>query len=111
MKVPCPSCHGNGTLWTTFPPDGRVPATSNSVGALETTFGWWEAPGITDVLTVQGRRIDAPAPPLLAKIPAGAEGGGFHQITVVFPTAGCWEITGKAGTAGLTFVVQVIKGE
>jgi len=110
IKVPCPSCHGNGTLWTTFPPDGQVQATPNSAGSLETKFPWWSGPGISDALTIQGRRIDAPAPPLAARIPSGYEGGGFQATGIIFPTVGCWEVTGKAGTASLTFVIRVVEG-
>jgi hypothetical protein len=28
---------------------------------------------------------------------------------LVFPTPGCWEVTGRVGTTRLTFVTQVMK--
>jgi hypothetical protein len=34
---------------------------------------------------------------------------GFQPIYLVFPTPGCWEITGRLGAQSLTFVVQVEK--
>jgi hypothetical protein len=34
---------------------------------------------------------------------------GFQPTYLVFPTPGCWEITGRVGTAKLTFVLFVEK--
>ena len=34
-------------------------------------------------------------------------GFGMCFSTVVFPTPGCWEVTGRVGTASLTFVTLV----
>jgi hypothetical protein len=34
---------------------------------------------------------------------------GFHATALIFPTAGCWEVTGRVGDASLTFVVEVEK--
>lgn len=109
IKAPCSSCLGNGTLWTTFSPDGQEQVTPDSAGLLRIKSDWWRGPGITDDVIVQGRRIDAPAPPLRAPAPHGYEGGGFQAGEIIFPTPGCWEITGKAGSASLTFVVRVVK--
>lgn len=60
-------------------------------------------------MTIEGRRLDAPAPPLWAEIPEGYRNIGFQPSGIVFPTEGCWEVTGKVGDASLTFVTLVVK--
>jgi hypothetical protein len=58
--------------------------------------GWWRTtPG---KLTIDGRRLDAPAPPLKASIPDGYGPTGFQATGITFPTEGCWEITARVGT-------------
>ena len=61
------------------------------------------------LLVVTGRRLDAPAPPLRADIRGGYGEEGFIPIAVIFPTVGCWRVTGKLGSARLTYVVKVTK--
>jgi hypothetical protein len=68
---------------------------------------WWRA--VRAKLTIEGRRLDAPAPPLRADIPDGYGASGFQPSALVFPTEGCWEVTGNAGDARLTFLVLVVK--
>jgi hypothetical protein len=58
-------------------------------------------------LTISGRRLDAPAPPLEAVIPSGYGGTGFQASALIFPTEGCWEVTGSEAESALTFVVEV----
>jgi hypothetical protein len=60
-------------------------------------------------LSIQGHQLDAPALPLRAEVPDGYGERGFQASGVIFPTEGCWEITGQVGTARLTFVNFVIK--
>ncbi|MDQ3006062.1 MAG: hypothetical protein M3R47_11875 [Chloroflexota bacterium] len=68
---------------------------------------WWrEVPG---ELTIAGRRLDAPAPALRAEMPEGYGDSGFRPVSLIFPTQGCWEVTGIVGNARLTFVTLVIK--
>ena len=107
-----PSHHGNGALWTVLWPRGKVLITPPYVepdGSLRMKFPWWwkePAP-----LTIQGRRLDAAAPPLRAEVAASYDDGPvqfqFRPSMLFFPSEGCWEITGKAGDASLTFVVLV----
>lgn len=59
-------------------------------------------------LTITGRRLDAPAPPQRAWIPASYGDIGFQVSGLIFPTAGCWKAAGHAGNAQLTFVTLVI---
>lgn len=63
-------------------------------------------------LTVTGRRLDAPAPPL--KTDEHANNGwtndshhAFMVAGIFIPTLGCWQITGDYKGNRLTFVVLV----
>ncbi|MEA2596516.1 MAG: hypothetical protein QOF01_2985 [Thermomicrobiales bacterium] len=120
--------HGNGQLWTGLPPDGRVvftpdgPGDIEPDGSLSIKWPWWiEVPGL---FTVRGTRLDAPAPPLRAfrlgnPIPAAPPAtappnvvylvpDGFVATSLVFPTAGCWQVTAVVGDASLSFVTLVV---
>ncbi len=68
-------------------------------------FPWWRA--VHGALTIQGRRLDASAPPLQAIIPEGYGDSGFQASGLIFPTEGCWEVTGKVADQELRFVVAV----
>ena len=67
---------------------------------------WWR--GVRGELTITGRRLDEPAPPLQAEIPDGYGLEGFHASGIIFPTPGCWEITAQMGETRLTFVYLVV---
>ncbi len=109
---PSPSHYGNGTLWTALWLDGSVefrpggPGFVLSDGSLKMKFPWWR--GVPGNLSIQGKRLDAPAPPLRAEIPKGYGNTGFQTTYLIFPTEGCWEVTGKVGEASLTFVTRVV---
>jgi len=64
-------------------------------------------------LTVTGRRIDSPAPPLLSDKTSNGSWTEQDQAFIVtginFPTVGCWEITGHYENDELTFAVWVAK--
>jgi hypothetical protein len=70
-------------------------------------FPWWR--GVQGRLIIEGRRLDADAPALRAHIPNGYGASGFQATGLIFPTPGCWEVTGHAGEATLSFVVSVVK--
>ena len=70
---------------------------------------WWRGPRVRGALTITGRRLDGLAPPLQAGIPDGYGDTGFQVAGIAFPTEGCWEVTGRAGNATLTFVTYVVK--
>ena len=76
-------------------------------GALGMKFGWRR--GASGQLMIDGRRLDATAPPLRAEVPTGYGDHGFQATYVIFPTPGCWEVTGRAGDASVTFVTRVVK--
>jgi hypothetical protein len=107
--------YGNSDMWTLLWRDGTVkvvhpggPGEVLEDGSLSMKFPWWLGPGAAGKLTIAGKRLDAPAPPLRATIPAGY-GPHFQATALIFPTEGCWEVTGKAGDASLTFVTRVVK--
>ena len=76
-------------------------------GSLSMKYMWWRLE--KGQLTIEGRRLDAAAPPLRARIPQGYGDIGFQATGLIFPTTGCWEVTGRVGDGSLTFVVLVEK--
>jgi hypothetical protein len=48
---------------------------------------------------------------LRADVPDGYGTTGFQVSGLIFPTGGCWEVTGRLGDASLTFVTFVIPPE
>lgn len=106
--------HGNGKLWTlvwwsdgtlNYPPGG--PGIILPDGALQVKVGWWR--GVKGKLTIEGHRLDVDGPPLRARIPEGYGDIGPEATGVVFPTPGCWAVTGKVQETRLTFVVNVVR--
>jgi len=72
-------------------------------------FGWTRGEGVRGKLKIHGRRLDAAAPPLRARIPDGYGETGFQATALIFPTEGCWEVTGEVGETRLTFVTRVVR--
>jgi hypothetical protein len=112
--------HGNGKLWLALPAGGElvaVPPGDESQGWVTTDvrrdgsvgmkFGWTRGPGVDGQLEISGRRLDGDAPPLEAEIQDYGP-SGFQPSTIVFPTPGCWEVTGRAGDAELTVVLRFV---
>jgi hypothetical protein len=103
--------YGNDSLTVGLPSDGRFvfepggPGFVDHDGALGIKFGWVRHK--KGYVSVGGRRLDAPAPPARAYFSDGYGDSGFLPSYLVFPTPGCWEITGKLSGATLTFVVLV----
>jgi len=95
-----------GGLW----PRGVIAASAGFVdrlGRVGMRFGWWRT--VRGRLHLTGRRLDAPAPPLRADVPAGYGATGFQPSGLTFPAEGCWKVTGTVHRASLTFVTFVIK--
>jgi hypothetical protein len=103
----------NEFLMTSLWPDGTVvfkpggPGSVEEDGSLEMKFPWTRY--IKGQLTIDGHRLDGSAPPLRAHIPAGYGDTGFQSTGLIFPTPGCWEVTGHVGKGRLTFVTRVAK--
>jgi hypothetical protein len=106
-----PSAYGNGSLWVgSLWPHGVVIITPDNVdpdGRLGMKFGWYRL--TSGYLTITGRRLDAPAPSGSGQT-SGYGLTGFDATSVIFPTEGCWQVTGRVGQVALTFVTFVIKG-
>ena len=98
--------HGNGKLWTVLSLDGKILLAPDSDGSISDKFMWWRS--IRGALTIEGHRLDAPAPPAVPYIPRGYNDTGFQASGITFPSEGCWQITGQAGDSKLTFVVEVL---
>jgi len=99
------------TIWATFwgwdfvrrGPDKPDPKTGYVPGQKVL----WYKPS-EYLLTVTGRRIDGPAPPLVYDIAIDPRPRGPIQPSgVYFPAAGCWQVDAKAGSSELRFVVLV----
>jgi hypothetical protein len=108
-----PSSYGNSQVSVLVWPEGTVvfrpggPGFTTPGGSLGMKFPWVR--GVSGQLEIEGRRLDAAAPPLAAEVPRGYGDRGFQASYVIFPTPGCWEVTGRVGDASVTFVTRVVK--
>ncbi len=103
---------GNDFLWTSLWPNGKVYMTEahqKPDGSFSISWPWWRS--VSGTLTIEGHRLDKKAEPLRADIPEGNDESSFHPSTLIFPTTGCWEVTGHVGDSSLTFVTEVIFGQ
>jgi mono/diheme cytochrome c family protein len=113
LEDPSLDGYGNGLISTGLWSDGTVvfrpggPGFVTSDGSLGMKWGWRRA--IRGRLRIEGRRLDETAPPLRAEIPSGYSDFGFQATHLIFPTPGCWEVTGRVGATSLTFVTRVQK--
>jgi len=105
--------HGNDALLTILWPDSTIvfspggPGFVLEDGALSMKFPWWRLRN--GPLTIEGRRLDGEAPPLRAHVPCCYGATGFQVSALIFPTPGCWEVTGRVAEGSLTFVTRVEK--
>jgi len=100
------SFYGADGIWVGFWPSNVVVQEVALDGSIDAKFGWWrEGRG---KLMIEGRRLDGPASALTANVPDGYGDTGFQASGIVFPTPGCWQVTGRVGTASLTFVTLVL---
>ena len=104
------SSYGNGELWVGGLGPGGVTVPSGDMvgrnGSISWKYGWWRK--ATGSLTITGRRLDAPAPPLTSFVPSGYGSIGFQASGVTFPSEGCWQVTGKTAHTSLAFVTLVV---
>lgn len=70
--------------------------------------GWFRPAGKT--LNITGQRLDGEDAGFEAIVPC-CYPTRFQATGLVFPTAGCWEVTAEAGGSELVFVVWVAPGE
>jgi hypothetical protein len=99
--------HGNGKLWVGTWASNVVFQKPQADGWIDAKFGWYRA--VRGQLTIEAHRLDADAPPARSSVPFGYGDGGFQSSGVIFPTEGCWQVTGHVGNTSLTFVTVVLK--
>lgn len=116
-----PPTHGNGHLWVGYlSTDGAIVVGKDDVerdGSISLKFPW--ARRIVETVMVEGaltgtfageleidvQPLHGPAPPARVRTnPQGVHVGS----DIRFPTTGCWEVTGRAGTDSLTFVFLLL---
>lgn len=102
------------TLFTIPWPEGKVifepggPGFIGLDGSLAMKWPWYRY-NVVGQLTIEGRRLDAPALPLRAEINGNYGTIGFQPSGLIFSSEGCWEVTGRVGDHSLTFVTLVIQ--
>ncbi|HNA89776.1 MAG TPA: hypothetical protein PK989_10740, partial [Anaerolineales bacterium] len=104
-----PFSYGNGELWTSLWPDGRIIMQEYNIepdGSYSMKWGFVR--GVEGALTIEGHRLDAEAEPLRAFINDGYGDSGLQILALIFPTTGCWEVTAHVQDASLTFVTEVV---
>jgi hypothetical protein len=74
----------------------------------------WYAARVHGSLRIDGFRVDRESAKrvrgrhiVAASSEDGFRGSAFWTSEVVFPSAGCWRVTGTVGAARLSFVVRV----
>ena len=106
-------CYGNGKLWACFLPlDGRWVISKRiwKTNGLRNKFGWWTPVPVP--VTMEGHKWGMPQMKVLdASVGMDLDQPKFHPSVLVFPTAGCWQITGRTRDSKLTFVVEVAAGK
>ena len=109
----CPNCLGNGTQWAGLYPEGRVtpggPGFILDDGSLSMKFWWWR--GVPGKLTITGAQTRCTCTATAGKHPEAYGDIGFQATALIFPTVGCWQVTGKVGESRLTFVTLVVKAD
>lgn len=106
---------GTNAFWTAVPSDGVWSGLPhNPEGYTQKIFWWSEGYSWTEEpepeLSVTGRRLDGPAPSLIASRATNAFAADIQSAMLVgvdFPTLGCWEISGHYRGHELSFVVWI----
>jgi len=113
------------TLFSILWPDSTVifkPGGAGEIaadGSLSMKWPWYRQK-IKGQVVIEGRRLDAFAPPLRSIVGCCYDNNtaapdccygdtGFTPSALIFPSAGCWEVTGRVNEHRLTFVTLVLK--
>jgi hypothetical protein len=107
--------YGTEALWTVVPETGVWSGLPDNPGGYTQKVLWWRKGYSWTAepqprLTVSGRRLDAPAPPLNVSRATNAFAEDIQSAMLVgvdFPTLGCWQIAGQYAGTELSFVVWV----
>jgi hypothetical protein len=107
--------YGTPALWTALPGNGTWSALPHDENGYSQKLFWWRdgydwQAEPKPALTVTTTRLDAP----VATQPQTNATNGWNQDTQSFmliggdfPTAGCWQVTGRYHTAELTYVIWI----
>lgn len=101
--------YGNGKLWLAmWWKDGIIRAGTDAgipqPGGVSIKTPWFQGASTHGDLLVSGRRLDGPAPVINQQEGLGE---GWHVTGVVYPTPGCWQVSGSVGPTAITFVAWV----
>ena len=99
------SWFGTDRLWVALPEDGTWRGYRQKMQWWRHGYDYHTEP--EPKLKITGKRLDAPAPPLMAKIDNVAGPIPSIMAGLDFPALGCWDITGHYESDELTFVVWV----
>ncbi len=115
----------DNTLFSILWPDSTVIFKPGGAGEIATdgslSMKWpWYRHKIKGQVVIEGRRLDASAPPLRSIVGCCYDNNtaapdccygdtGFTPSALIFPSVGCWEVTGKVNDHRLTFVTLVLK--
>jgi len=69
---------------------------------------WWREPGVEGPITVATRRLDGPSATAVVDFEGLPTQQGQQPGGLLFPTAGCWAISGTAGGKHLTIVAFLV---
>jgi hypothetical protein len=108
--LPSAHWHGNGALWASLPLDG-VYVNRTPENTLFEKRIWLAKVGVDGPLNVRYRRLSSPSARRTAATIRGTLSGydGPAWASREYFTAGCWEVTGRASDASLSFIVQVVR--
>ncbi len=99
------SWFGSDRLWVALPEDGTWKGYRQKMQWWRQGYDYHTEP--EPKLKLTGKRLDATAPPLTAKVNNVAGPVPSMMAGLDFPAPGCWEITGHYESDELTFVVWV----
>ncbi|MGZ8782705.1 MAG: hypothetical protein ACXWZB_04320 [Gaiellaceae bacterium] len=105
--------YGTARLWTVLPRDGVLRVARGPDGRLFDKLAWIPDRDRGSALTVSGGRLDRPGKLRVLSVNWGysSTGKGSWASAVVFPSAGCWRLTGRLGLLGatkLSYIVRVV---
>ena len=102
--------YGNSALWVRLPIGAGLPAQYDpTLNTLATKFPWWRI--VSGELTITGQRLDGPTGGFKAQIGSPGEYGdmGFDPSYLLWPSPGCWLLTGTVAGRSLTLTVRVVR--
>ena len=104
-------CTATGSSRSSSAPTERTWASENRTVRSPTSSAGSHERVSTGRLAWTGQRLDAPSPPMrVLAVTWGysSAGKGSWASAVVFPSEGCWRLTGRVEDVSLTYVVRVV---